>query len=87
VFGLTFSANFAKAGVPFGVVAGLLNLISFGPQKLLTPVADQIMPAVVTGSVFSVSLIFSAVALWRTTASEKGTAADRMEPAHEPAGH
>ena len=56
-----------KVGYTISVIVGLLGLVSFGPHKFFAGSASQIFPAIILGTVISVSLIISSIASWRKT--------------------
>jgi hypothetical protein len=55
----------SRIGYTTSIIVGLLGLVSFGPHKFFTESANQIFPAIIVGTVFSVVLIISSVASWR----------------------
>lgn len=54
-----------KIGHTTSIIVGLLGLISFGPHKFFSESANQIFPAIIVGTVFSVVLIISSIVSWR----------------------
>ena len=56
-----------KIGYTISIMVGLLGLISFGPHKFFAVSASQIFPAIIVGTVLSVSLIISSISSWRKT--------------------
>ena len=55
----------SRVGYTTSIIVGLLGLVSFGPHKFFTESANQIFPAIIVGTVFSVVLIISSIASWR----------------------
>ena len=56
----------SKVGYTTSIIVGLLGLVSFGPHKFISESANQIFPAIIVGTVFSVVLIIASIAIWRT---------------------
>ena len=57
----------SKIGYTTSIIAGLLGIVSFGPLKFIyDESAGQVIPAIVVGTVFSLALIVSSIASWRT---------------------
>ncbi len=69
VAALVLGGTTSRSGGVTSVVAAMLALVSFGPQKWIDPAIGQIWPAVLLGQIASVALII--ISLWWLRSSAK----------------
>lgn len=55
----------SRAGRVLGLIAALLAMISFGPQKYIDPQFSLVWPAVVFGQLCAVYIVFANIRHWR----------------------
>ncbi len=55
----------SRAGRVLGLIAALLAMISFGPQKYIDPQFPLVWPAVVFGQLCAVYIVFANIRHWR----------------------
>ena len=65
VMAILFGATNTSAGSATAVIAALLALVSYGPQKWIDPGIAQIWPAVLAGEIAAVYLMVKAIAQLR----------------------
>lgn len=88
VAAIVLGATRTRLGTAASVLAAVLGLVSYGPQKWVDPAIAQIWPAVLLGEIAAVSLLVDAILRRRTQASVRMiTAAAQRQPGPAAVGH
>jgi len=67
---LILGGTTSRSGAITSIIAAVLALISFGPQKWLDPMIGQIWPAVLLGEIAAVILVLLSISWFRLETEE-----------------